>query len=282
MKLNYIYRVTNTVTNKVYIGFTSTALKNRITHHKHNALVLKLTPKFYKSIRKHGWENFVWDIIYVSKDRDHCLKSMEPYFIKEYDSIKTGYNMSVGGDGGVFGRENGMFGKTHTEEVKQRISLKKKGIPGHKHTIEHRKSLIGNNNNAARRKPVYQIALDGKTVTNIFPSLRDGSITLGKNPTYLYQHMKRTDIPLDGYFYRYSDLPIEDTSELLQKRQELDKGQRYVKGIRKYDLNNTLIETYSSIRDAVKQNPNISLVYNVLLNKLKTNDPYKGYIWKFS
>jgi hypothetical protein len=77
--------------------------------------------KFYNAIKKYGWDCFVWEVIYRSKDYDHCLNVMEPYFIKEYDSFQNGLNSTVGGDRGpiLIGKANGMFGKTHSEKVKK-------------------------------------------------------------------------------------------------------------------------------------------------------------------
>lgn len=59
---------------------------------------------FHKAMKKYGIENFDWEILYQSMERDHTLKTMEPYFIQEQNSfIPNGYNMTRGGDG-VFGR----------------------------------------------------------------------------------------------------------------------------------------------------------------------------------
>jgi hypothetical protein len=55
--------------------------------------------KFHRALRKHGRDMFVWDVLYQSLDRDHCLKVMEPHFIWENRSFESGYNMTVGGDG---------------------------------------------------------------------------------------------------------------------------------------------------------------------------------------
>ena len=97
MNIYSIYMVTNIVTNKVYIGFTSRNLSRRISQHK--CKVSKKRTKFYNSILKHGWENFTWDIIYQSLDEHHTKHVMESYFIQEYDSYYNGYNSTLGGDG---------------------------------------------------------------------------------------------------------------------------------------------------------------------------------------
>jgi len=94
-----IYKCVNTINGKVYIGFDSQWPNRQKIHNSNHK---KMRYKFYNAISKHGWENFEWSILYQSKDREHTLKIMEPYFIAEYDSFKNGYNSTLGGEG-VFG-----------------------------------------------------------------------------------------------------------------------------------------------------------------------------------
>jgi group I intron endonuclease len=90
-----IYKLTNQLTGKVYIGFDSKPVYRQKQHqYKHK----KINTKFYRSIRKYGWENFTWEVIYQSKDGEHCLNIMEPYFINHYNSLIEGYNTTIGGE----------------------------------------------------------------------------------------------------------------------------------------------------------------------------------------
>ena len=96
MKIFTIYKATCTVNNKVYIGFDSSWPK-RIANHRCSSQ--KENTKFYRAIRKHGFDSFIWEPIYQSLDSEHTLKIMEPFFILEYDSKDHGYNSTHGGDG---------------------------------------------------------------------------------------------------------------------------------------------------------------------------------------
>ncbi len=125
MNIYTIYKATCIVTGEFYIGFTSEKFRRRQKRHKMNALNGKKY-HFYNAIRKYGWDNFEWEIIYQSKDKDHCLKIMEPHFISEYDSFHNGYNMTKGGDGGP--------GYNHTIEMK--IYMRSLKLGG-KQTKEH-------------------------------------------------------------------------------------------------------------------------------------------------
>ncbi len=202
MNICYIYKATNNITTKSYIGFTTTCLNTRKIQHKHKALVKQIDTKFYKSIRKHGWDNFTWDILYASWDKDHCLKSMEPYFISKYDSLVNGYNTVEGGTVGavLIGEMNGMFGKRHSEATKQIISNKRKG-KGHSHTLEHRQSMIGNDNNALRRKPVIKTK-DG-VVIDTYKSCREASIKENIDLSRLIRNIEK-EAPIDGHLFLYA------------------------------------------------------------------------------
>jgi group I intron endonuclease len=97
MNIYAIYKVTNKINGKIYIGFDSN-WPTRKYQHKSRSKKNK-TYKLYQAIRKYGWDNFDWEIIYQSFDALHTLKVMEPHFIKEYNSFNFGYNMTEGGDG---------------------------------------------------------------------------------------------------------------------------------------------------------------------------------------
>lgn len=116
MKIYTIYKATNTVNNKIYIGFDSDWPTRKYSHKNHYHREQYKTKRFYKAINKHGWDKFNWEIIYQSKDKTHCLQ-METHFIKEYQSYVNdghGYNLNLGGEGNA--------GHTHSEETKNKIS----------------------------------------------------------------------------------------------------------------------------------------------------------------
>jgi len=142
MNIYTIYKAVNTINGKVYIGFDSKWPRRKSTH-KYSSKEIK--NKFYDAIKKYGWDNFEWSVIYQSKDRDDTLKVMEPYFIKEHNSFTDeGYNLTSGGEG-VFGLQANRGKKVHTEEFKKRLSDNRKGennpMYGKKHTLEHTKKV---------------------------------------------------------------------------------------------------------------------------------------------
>lgn len=98
--MGLIYKITNKINNKVYIGQTTRPLKDRWNQHKSD--IYKFDSALYLAMRKYGIENFSCEEI--EKCADKNLDERETYWIKYYNSyINTtnskGYNMTLGGYG---------------------------------------------------------------------------------------------------------------------------------------------------------------------------------------
>ena len=106
-----IYKITNTVNGKGYIGFTKDFHKRMIDH---NRTANKGTGQaIHAAIRKYGWENFIKEEIYYSIDKQHTL-DMEDVFINLHETKGAkGYNVTRGGQQGP---PKGYVRKPMTEE----------------------------------------------------------------------------------------------------------------------------------------------------------------------
>lgn len=90
-----VYRATCNTNGKQYIGKTFGALQDRMYAHK----ICNDNCLFHKAIRKYGWDDFEWDVLYKSED-EASLYQKEKLYIKLYNSyLPFGYNMTTGGDG---------------------------------------------------------------------------------------------------------------------------------------------------------------------------------------
>lgn len=123
-----IYRATNKINGKMYIGQTIQPLKLRIKNHLRSTCL----SHFKKALLKNGIENFEWIVLYETDNKED-LNDNEIYFIKLFNSLENGYNMTEGGEGS--------YGFKHTEESKRIISEKAKLRGGHPHTEEHKKYM---------------------------------------------------------------------------------------------------------------------------------------------
>ena len=69
----YIYKITNTINNKVYIGQTRVNIYRRIRQHFTSAFNLKslgYNTYFHKAIRKYGITSFVFEKIFETRSSD--------------------------------------------------------------------------------------------------------------------------------------------------------------------------------------------------------------------
>lgn len=86
-----IYKITNKINNKCYIGQTINTLEGRWERHKNDALSNRLDTHFARAIRKYGSDNFVTEVIDTATTAEE-LTQKEKYWIQYYNSIENGYN----------------------------------------------------------------------------------------------------------------------------------------------------------------------------------------------
>lgn len=92
--MGYIYKITNNINGKVYIGQTTRTIKIRFNEHKDSA-EKGYHYSLYCAMRKYGIENFSVEEIEQCSTEE--LDDREQYWISFYDSYHNGYNMTLGG-----------------------------------------------------------------------------------------------------------------------------------------------------------------------------------------
>jgi len=92
-----IYKHTNTITGKEYVGVTKGSTKGRLQGHIKEAN-RGSEYQFHQAIRKHGKDVFVSEELFMTEDQEYC-SDMEQYFVARFDTFKYGYNMTPGGFG---------------------------------------------------------------------------------------------------------------------------------------------------------------------------------------
>lgn len=100
-----VYKCTNLINNKTYIGLTVKDLEKRKQEHFNSAFNTNGNTVFYRALRKYGEKNFNWEIIDTAETESE-LKCKEKYWIDYYNSFigyknPLGYNMTLGGDGAL-------------------------------------------------------------------------------------------------------------------------------------------------------------------------------------
>lgn len=130
-----IYKITCIKTNKIYIG-QSINIEYRFKQYKY--LSVKNQIRIYRSIKKYGYENHLFEVIETIDDINFkILNEREQFYIDLYRKDYKLLNI----------REAGSSGK-HSEETKIKIGNSNKKLKGRKCSEEHiakiKKSLIGN------------------------------------------------------------------------------------------------------------------------------------------
>lgn len=95
----FIYKITNNVNGKAYIGQTIQDVKERFYQHcatKCDKNVLNMA--IHKAVFKYGKDNFTLEVIEETEYNN--LNSREKYWIEFYNTYNNGYNSTLGGQDG--------------------------------------------------------------------------------------------------------------------------------------------------------------------------------------
>jgi len=123
--MHYIYKITDTLNNKVYIG-QSNKETERWRQHKYFARQDEPIQYVHRAMKKYGVENFIYEVIDFAENQwqADCL---EINYVNQYNSRnkEKGYNISRGGDAawnrGLPKEQQPMYGKKQSELFKQRM-----------------------------------------------------------------------------------------------------------------------------------------------------------------
>lgn len=121
--MGYIYKITNIINNKIYIGQTRKTIEERFQAHINKAK--QHTNRYlYDAMNKYGYDNFIPSEI--EECDDNLLDEREIYWIAYYNTTNKqyGYNMTIGGGGGDTWTNN-----PNKEEISKKLSAANKGKP---------------------------------------------------------------------------------------------------------------------------------------------------------
>lgn len=149
--MGFIYKITNTVNNKIYIGQTTKTIEERFQKHIQKAKQ-HVNRYLYDAMNHYGYDKF--KIEPIEECDNNLLNEREIYWIKYYNSNNKilGYNMTTGGEGGDTWTNN-----PHKEETSQKI---RDANLGSKRTPEQRARM------SAAQKGVYYIPVNKEDLLN--------------------------------------------------------------------------------------------------------------------
>lgn len=268
----YIYKITNTINGKLYIG--ETAENKPITRwkrHKYSIREGKGCPLLRAAFQKYGEDNFKFEVILECKKDERFI--LEQQKIKEFNTlVPNGYNATLGGMGG------GFKGKKHSEDTKQKMA--KATTDNYKAFTPERKEEIKNKiilnlrpiqMTDEYRKKMRNINLGKKlseeTRAKISNSLKSMSHSLKEETRKkISESVKRTYE--NGRDASFSEERKATFSKIMTEKRGVKIGQ--------YTLDGTLIKTFDSIKIASDE-LKVSTIWKAVNGKAKTAG---GFIWK--
>lgn len=106
MRINrYIYKVTNLINGRIYVGKRSTSLLPELDNYKGSGKIIS------DALSKYGEENFRKEILAFRNSEDEIYALEALYVTKVQVASKQYYNLKEGGRGASKGKSNPMYGK---------------------------------------------------------------------------------------------------------------------------------------------------------------------------
>lgn len=192
--MGFIYKITNDINNKVYIGQTTLTLDQRFRSHIHDCMSGKARIEkrpLYEAMLKYGIQHFQIELL--EEVVDELLDEKEMFYIKQYNSYvgfsnSNGYNATLGGQSirkidwtaekleALITGYN--FGKNCSDLARE--------LNCHPETIATKlKSLGYAIRPSNQHKFVCQLDLDGRLI-NIFSSAQDAARALNNSSKNLH------------------------------------------------------------------------------------------------
>jgi group I intron endonuclease len=187
-----IYKVTNKVNGKAYIGQTIN-LKERMRTHIRDALNNRYNSHFHKAIRKYGISNFEWKIVAKCNSIEE-LNRAEVEMIRRYDTFNNGYNLNMGGNGysGLYGKNHPLYGTKLSKEHKRKIGDAHIGKPRSEETKKKISEAKKGRNNPNYGKYGKDNPCFGKTHSEETKRKISRLMEGEKNPMYGKHHSEET------------------------------------------------------------------------------------------
>lgn len=261
MRTYYIYKATNKINGKSYIGQT-VDYKSRVWQHMR--CYEKEDCKFHDAIKEFGSDNFDWEVLETCNGKEKA-NDLERKYIELFNSYRNGYNDNKGGVGGHNARAivrlklDGEFVKRYDSAADAEkdgfnnanvlLCCKNKLYTCKNHLFMFEDDYKENGakqyikpESSSKRK-VIQCDLDGNFISR-YDSVQEASEKTGANRTTISGVLSKKYKSANGFIFVYEeDFPIKDLS-IYQKKK---KGRK----VAQIDIESgEIVNMYDRIADA--------------------------------
>ena len=279
--MSYIYKITNTKNNKIYIGQTNRTVPIRWKQHKFR--YKDGTSPLYEDMKKYGIESFIVETLQECDPEDRF--DLETSYILHYNCmVPNGYNAVLNQNNGSEEMylmckslwEEGKTVKQIGEELKldpKRVGcyLKRVGI-----TQEEIYERRGKKRGIDSSKAVIQYSPEGEFIQR-YTSASEAGRSLGKRHSSIAKCCCGDLLTAYGYIWQYEDDDDIEELVLFIKNKKGKVGKRS-KPIMCYDLNHNFIAEYESASAAGRS---FGVAHSGIAYAARNGGIAYGYYWKY-
>lgn len=294
MRTYYIYKATNKINGKSYIGQTIDFEHRKKTHLNRRDGYCDPNSIFHKALDKYGEENFDWEILATIPGKKFA-DAVERRMIYDYGTYKpNGYNMTKGGDGGSMWNAipvvcltfDGKFVKRYDSASEAESDGFYYGgvlhscrdataqTKGYIFMYEDEYKRKGGRKKADKPLPniargIYQCDMNGNLIKK-FPMISIAEKELGINHSHIVECAKGNYKSAGGYIFVYpEDFPIKD----IESHKKKVKGRKVFKVDPKTD---EILGSYDRMSDAARElNGSHKMIHKVVDQPNKTAYGFK-------
>lgn len=276
--MGYIYKITNKINNKSYIGKTTKTIEERWKEHLdesfNNSYYL-----IHKAIRKYGVENFIID--QIEECSNDILSQREQYWIKilnTYYKNNYGYNMTLGGEGALKYSDKDILNYWNqglkSSQIAEKLGANVGTISDRLKTLkpgEARKRHLNSN-----KKSVLQYDLDGNFIKE-WESASLAEKELGFSAGSITKCCKKERTMAFNNLWKYKN----DSTSIQELMIQYAKSQK-CNQVNMYDLDGNYIRSFNSGRQAELELNITRGRVSEICNHTNGRKSAGGYRWEWS
>ena len=201
----YIYKITNKLNGKIYIGKTTKTIEERYKEHCNDYMKDRNENRpLYRAMKKYGIKNF--SIEEIEECSTSNSSERETYWIEYYNSFSNGYNATRGGDGKAY-IDRELVYKTYLNVLNIRKTAElcnccTETVSTILKEYNFSSIELKANGHLSRRKPVAKIDKNTNEIIEIYASVADAENANG-NTRHIAQVCNGNRKTAAGYKWKY-------------------------------------------------------------------------------